>query len=144
MNILILNGPNINLLGNRETDIYGNISFDKLEEIIKNECINLGFKVEFFQSNSEGEIIDKIQKSAGKIDFIIANLGGYTHTSIAIRDAFLAVKIPFIEVHLSNIYKREAFRHKSFFSDIAMGVIAGFKEYSYVLALHAVRALFSK
>ena len=136
MKFLILNGPNINLLGKRETDIYGKIDYKTLCDRIKNECEKNNIDCEIFQSNSEGEIIDKLQ-SLKNTDLIIANLGAYTHTSIAIRDCILAINIPVIEVHISNIFKREEFRKKSFISDISIGVISGFGYYSYILAIYA-------
>ncbi len=139
--VLIINGPNINLLGRREPEIYGGISYSKLCDILKKEGNNLGFKLEIFQSNSEGAIIDKIHSAYGNIDIIIGNFGAYTHTSIAIRDAILSVNIPFIEVHLSNIFAREEFRKKSYFSDIAAGIISGFGVNSYILALYAAKEL---
>ena len=142
MRILILNGANINFLGRREPDIYGGATYAELSEEIIKKAEELNINVEIFQSNSEGELIDKIQSSFENTDFIIANLGAYTHTSIALRDAFLSVKIPFIEVHISNIFKREKFRHKSYFSDIAVGNIAGFGTYSYILALYAAKNYF--
>ena len=134
--ILFLNGPNINLIGIREPQHYGNISYEKLIELIKTECKKFKITPIIFQSNSEGALIDKIHKS-NDVDFIIANLGAYTHTSIALRDAFLSINKPLIEVHLSNIYKREEFRQKSLIADIAIGVISGFGYYSYILAIHA-------
>ncbi|APC97963.1 type II 3-dehydroquinate dehydratase [Francisella frigiditurris] len=131
--ILIINGPNLNLLGSREPDKYGHKS---LKDIIK-ELKNIGSKnevsIDFFQSNHEGEIVDKIQQSNAK--FIIINPAAYTHTSIAIRDAFLATQKPFIEIHLSNIYNRESFRSKSFLSDIAYGCIFGLGSNGYKLAM---------
>ena len=143
LRILILNGANINFLGKREPDIYGGTTYTKLSEEIIKKAEELNISVEIFQSNSEGELIDKIQSSFGKTDFIIVNPGAYTHTSIALRDAFLSVKIPFIEVHISNIFKREAFRHKSYFSDISVGTITGFGTYSYILALYAAKNYFN-
>ena len=134
--ILFLNGPNINLIGIREPQHYGNISYKKLIELIKTECEKFKITPVIFQSNSEGTLIDKIHESRN-VDFIIANLGAYTHTSIAIRDAFLSINKPLIEVHLSNIFKREEFRQKSLISDICVGVISGFGYYSYILAIHA-------
>ena len=133
---LFLNGPNINLIGIREPQHYGNIPYEKLVELIKTECEKFKITPIIFQSNSEGALIDKIHENK-YVDFIIANLGAYTHTSIAIRDAFLAINKPLIEVHLSNIYKREKFRQKSLISDISIGVISGFGYYSYILAIHA-------
>ncbi len=136
MKFLFINGPNINLLGKREPNIYGKITYSELVVLIENECKKYNIICDIFQSNSEGEIIEKIHLSHD-YNFIIANLGAYTHTSIAIRDALLAVNIPVIEVHISNIFKRESFRHKSFISDISVGVISGFGFYSYILAIQA-------
>ena len=133
---LFINGPNINLLGDREPEHYGNLSYKDLVNLIEEKCSRHNIKPIIFQSNHEGEIIDKIQQNKD-VDIIIANLGAYTHTSIAIRDAFLAVNRPVIEVHSSNIFKREEFRHKSYISDIAVGVISGFGHYSYILAIQA-------
>lgn len=135
MNILVINGPNINMLGQREPGHYGDISFYELEDLIRDEAVKQGIEVDFFQSNSEGAIIDCIQQ-AGSYDGIILNAGAYTHTSIAIRDALLSIKAKFIEVHLSNVFAREPFRHHSYLSDIAVGVIAGFREDSYLMALN--------
>ncbi len=134
MNILVINGPNINMLGKREVNHYGGITFIELEELISQRAEQHNIEVDFYQSNVEGDIVTCIQQSE-QYDGIIINAGAYTHTSIAIRDALLSVKAKFIEVHLSNVYARESFRHKSYLSDIALGVIAGFKEDSYLLAL---------
>lgn len=134
MRILVINGPNINMLGKREPGHYGGITFVELEELIRERAEKLNIDIEFFQSNVEGDIVTCIQQ-AESYDGIIINAGAYTHTSIAIRDAMLSIKAKFIEVHLSNVYAREPFRHKSYLSDIALGVIAGFKEDSYLLAL---------
>ncbi len=133
MKLLIINGPNINMLGKREKGIYGTFSYNEMVERLSEYAKQKHLDMEFFQSNIEGEIVTKIQEA--NCDGIILNAAAYTHTSIAIRDALLAVKIPFIEVHLSNVYAREAFRHMSFLSDIAIGVIAGFGIYSYALAM---------
>lgn len=133
MKLLVINGPNINMLGKREKEIYGTYNYDEMIETLTAYAKQKHLDIEFFQSNIEGEIVTKIQEA--NCDGIIINAAAYTHTSIAIRDALLAVKIPFIEVHLSNIYARESFRHKSFLSDIAIGVIAGFGIYSYALAM---------
>ncbi len=136
MSILVVHGPNLNLLGNREPDKYGKITLteinNKLIQIAKKHNISL----DTFQSNIEGELINKIHEAANKYEFIIINPAAFTHTSIALRDAILAVNKPFIEVHISNIYKRESFRHKSFFSDIAIGVISGLGEFGYEIALN--------
>lgn len=134
MKILVINGPNLNMLGKREPDHYGTITFDELEMRILDKAGDLGIDAELFQSNFEGEIIERIQ-NAKNYNGIIINAGAYTHTSIAIRDALLSVGARFIEVHISNVYAREAFRHKSMLSDIAIGVIAGLGAQSYLLAL---------
>ncbi len=139
MKVLIINGPNINLIGKREPEIYGSINYEKLTEILMKKSSALGLELEIFQSNHEGGIIDKIHKAKGNTELIIGNFGAYTHTSIAIRDALMGVNIPFIEVHISNVFERESFRHKSYFSDIAIGIITGFGINSYILALIAAR-----
>ena len=138
MDLLIINGPNLNLVGKREPSIYGSQTLEDIQEELLNFAIELDAKLQFFQSNSEGEIIDCIQKSVGSIDGILINAGAYTHTSIALRDALLGVAIPFVEVHLSNIYSREEFRHKSFLSDKALGLVCGFGTNSYKLALEGI------
>lgn len=137
-NILIINGPNLNKLDIREKEIYGSITLESIEKKCKAVGKELGLKVEFFQSNSEGGIIDKIQDSIGKLDGIIINGGAYTHTSIAIMDALLSFKKPIIEVHISNIFKREDFRQVSYISRAANGVICGLGISSYTSALHAI------
>lgn len=142
--ILIINGPNLNMLGKREPEIYGSETLDEINAKIKEYGNQLGCKVEFYQSNHEGEIIDKIHDAFGKIDIILINPAGFTHTSISIRDALLSVKIPVIEIHLSNIFKRESFRHHSFISDIAIGVISGFGIDSYLFAVQAAKNLLKK
>lgn len=136
MKILILNGPNLNLLGVREQTLYGNNSLNELEADLLAIAESLKIKLLFFQSNHESLLIERIQLAkTQQIEFIIINLAAFTHTSIAIRDALLAVNIPLIEVHLSNIYAREEFRHKSFIADIAVGIIVGlgFNGYKYAL-----------
>ena len=138
---LIIHGPNLNLLGVREKGIYGDVTLNEIDARLKKLGKELGLEVSSFQSNSEEEIIDAIHSSMGKIDAIIINPAAFTHTSVAIRDAILAVAIPVVEVHLSNIHKREEFRHKSFISDIAVGTIAGFGPESYYLGLRAVNNL---
>ena len=137
--ILVLNGPNLNLLGEREPDQYGHRSLADIMREIEQVATACDLSFSSMQSNSEGELIDAIQQ-AGRdgVDYIIINPAGYTHTSVAIRDAFLAVKIPFIEVHLSAVHAREPFRQISYFADIAMGVISGFRGESYLLALQAI------
>ncbi len=138
MNLLLINGPNLNLVGKREPSIYGSQTLEDIEEELLNVASELDAKLNFFQSNSEGEMIDCIQKSVGSIDGILINAGAYTHTSIALRDALLGVAIPYVEVHLSNIYSREEFRHKSFLSDKALGMVCGFGPISYQLALEGI------
>ena len=132
--IIIINGPNLNLLGKREPDIYGKMSFDEFFSDIK-DVYSSEVQLSFYQSNIEGELIDKIQQSDSKCDGIILNAGGYTHTSVAIRDAIASIKTPVIEVHISNPYSREEFRHTSLLSGVCKGIIAGFGLESYVLAL---------
>lgn len=134
MKLLVVNGPNLNMLGVREPSVYGNMSYNEIENAIREYCKRKGIQVEIFQSNNEGELIDKIH-NAGSFDGIIINAGAYTHTSIAIRDALASINLPFIEVHISNVYKRESFRHKSYLADLAIGVIAGFGLKSYLLAI---------
>jgi 3-dehydroquinate dehydratase-2 len=136
MKVLIINGPNLNMLGKRETSVYGLTTLEDIEKMISKKAQGLKAEVAFYQSNHEGELIDRIhQASTEKIDGIIINPGGYTHTSVALRDALLAVNIPFIEVHISNVAKRENFRHLSYFSDIAIGTVAGLGAIGYCLAL---------
>ena len=138
MDLLLINGPNLNLVGKREPSIYGSQTLEEIQEELINLAIGLDARLQFFQSNSEGEMIDCIQKSVGSIDGILINAGAYTHTSIALRDSLLGVDIPYVEVHLSNIYSREDFRHKSFLSDKALGMICGFGPISYQLALQGI------
>ena len=138
MDLLLINGPNLNLVGTREPSIYGSQTLDEIQEELLNFARELDANIKFFQSNSEGEMIDCIQKSVGSIDGILINAGAYTHTSIALRDALLGVAIPFVEVHLSNIYSREEFRHKSFLTDKALGMVCGFGPISYQLALTGI------
>jgi len=133
-NILLLNGPNLNLLGLREPDIYGNKDLSQIESELKGIALKHGSNLEAFQSNSESDLVNIIQDKSENTDFIIINPGGYTHTSVAIRDAILAVAIPFIEIHISNIHSREEFRKESYFSDIAVGTISGLGFKGYELA----------
>jgi len=132
MKVLVINGPNLNMLGKREKGIYGDLTLDNINEMLLKRADGKA-KLEFFQSNHEGDIIDAIHRTDA--DSIIINAGAYTHTSVAIRDAILAVAKPMVEVHLSNVFAREEFRHQSFLSDIAKGVISGFGAMSYVYAL---------
>jgi len=140
---LLINGPNINMLGKREESLYGNISYEELTKELNKTASQCSINLEIFQSNHEGELVDKIQSAVNGVDAIIINAGAFTHTSIAIRDALLAVKIPFIEVHISNIQAREDFRKSSYLSDIASGVIFGFGLSSYTLALKGVAEIIS-
>ena len=138
MKILCLNGPNLNLLGTREPDKYGIYTLKDIENEIRQKAKELNVEIDFYQSNIEGELIDAIQASKGNYDGIIINPAAYTHTSIAIRDAFLAVQIPAVEIHLSNIHKREEFRQKSYIAPVCIGQIAGFGKNSYLLGLYAI------
>ena len=139
--IIIINGPNLNLLGEREQSQYGSITFGKLKENCLKKSKDLNLQVEFFQSNVEGEIVNKIQNSRKDFDGMIINAAAFTHTSVAIRDALDVFKKPIIEVHISNIYKREEFRHKSLLSDISTGVICGMGANGYILAINAMHDL---
>jgi 3-dehydroquinate dehydratase-2 len=137
--ILVLHGPNLNLLGTREPAIYGRTTLADIHEAMATRARAAGVRIESFQSNTEGELIGRVQSSASEgVAFIIINPAGYTHTSVALRDALAAVGIPFIEFHLSNIHARESFRRHSYFSDIAVGTISGFGAQGYELALDAV------
>jgi len=138
-NIIIINGPNINLLGEREQSQYGSITFEQLKNNCLNKAKELNIDLEFSQSNIEGEIVSSIQKAKSKFDGIIINAAGFTHTSVAIRDALDIYKKPIIELHISNIYKREEFRHKSLISDIATGGIFGLGDNGYILAIIAMQ-----
>jgi len=138
MKISVIQGPNLNMLGVRETNIYGPMKLEDIHTQMKTVAEQNGFEIEFFQSNLEGEIVDKIQECLGDADGIIINPAAYTHTSIAIRDAISAVKIPTIEVHISNINAREEFRKKSLISDVCAGTIAGFGPFSYHLGMIAM------
>lgn len=135
--VLVINGPNLNLLGSREKDIYGSETLEDIAKKLNVEALKLNVDLSFIQTNHEGEIIDKIHESKGKVDVIIINPGAYTHYSIAIRDAVKAVEIPTIEVHLSNVHAREEFRSKSVIAPVCIGQISGFGSSSYILALNA-------
>lgn len=136
--ILILNGPNLNMLGKRQPEIYGTQTLQDIEALCCNKANMFGFKLQFEQSNIEGELVTMIQKAASEVDGLIINAGAYTHTSVALYDALKLVKAPVIEVHLSNPGARESFRHQSFITPAAIGVIAGFGAHSYLLALDAL------
>ena len=137
--IIILNGPNLNLLGEREKDKYGNVTLENIQNNCKEFCKNNDVQLSLFQSNIEGELVEKIQKSRNDQDGLIINAGGYTHTSVAIHDALKILKIPIIELHITNIYNREEFRHKSLISTIATGIICGFGIDGYVIAIKAMK-----
>lgn len=132
-----MNGPNLNLLGEREPGIYGNESLESINAALALEGKALGAELDFFQSNHEGELIDRLHSARGEYSAVILNAGAYTHYSIAIRDAIAAIKLPVIEVHLSNIHSREEFRHTSVIAPVCKGQISGFGAYSYTLALYA-------
>jgi 3-dehydroquinate dehydratase-2 len=134
--ILVLHGPNLNLLGLREPEHYGNLTLDAINQMLTDQAKLANVALETYQSNSEADLVSKIQTFAtNKCDFIIINPAAFTHTSVAMRDALSAIKVPFIEVHLSNVYAREAFRHHSYFTDIAVGVISGLGGQGYKMAL---------
>jgi 3-dehydroquinate dehydratase II len=136
--VLVINGPNLNMLGKREKDIYGGETLEEINDIIASKAKELGIEVQFYQSNHEGDIIDRIHSAPGVFNAVIINPGALTHYSIAVRDAIKAVDIPFIEVHMSNIHTREDFRAKSFTAPVCKGQICGFGVKSYLLALNAV------
>ncbi len=143
--VLVLNGPNLNLLGTREPEKYGSLSLSDLEASLADQARDLGVTVDFFQSNSEGALIDRVQLAKREgVQIVIFNPGGYSHTSVALRDVFLGVSLPVMEVHISNIYARESFRHHSYFSDISVGSLAGFGISGYSMALNAAAALVKK
>lgn len=138
MKILLINGANLNLVGTREPEKYGNISLADIENSVISRGKELGAEVDVWQSNHEGEIVDKLQSSKGVYDGILINAGGYTHTSVVIRDAIAAINIPTVEIHMTNIHAREEFRHTSLISGVSIGQVVGFKEKSYTLALEGL------
>ncbi|ATE62457.1 type II 3-dehydroquinate dehydratase [Thauera sinica] len=139
--VLVINGPNLNLLGTREPHIYGSTTLADVEDGLRAQARELGLELECFQSNHEGAIVDRIHQARLEgVKFVLINPGAYTHTSVAIRDAFGGVAIPFVEVHISNVHKREAFRHHSYLSDVAEAVMAGFGTMGYSLALQFIAA----
>jgi 3-dehydroquinate dehydratase-2 len=140
MRVTVLNGPNLNLLGVREPAVYGRATLAEVESLVRTEATGLGVAMTWFQSNHEGALIDEVQAARGTADGLLVNAGGYTHTSVALRDALLAVALPFVEVHLSNPYARDPFRRQSLMADLAIGVVAGFGPQSYLLALRALVA----
>lgn len=144
MKVTVIQGPNLNMLGIREQQIYGPMKLEDIHKQMKAFADANGMEIEFFQTNLEGEIVDKIQECLGDADGIIINAGAYTHTSIAIRDAIAAVQLPTIEVHLSNVYRREEFRQKSMLAPVCAGVITGFGPFSYHLAMVAMHQIFQE
>jgi 3-dehydroquinate dehydratase-2 len=144
VHILVIHGPNLNMLGQRETDIYGNLTLDQIDRELVGHGERLQILVDTFQSNHEGALVDRLQEAVDKVDGIIINPAAYTHTSVALRDALLLHTVPIIEIHLSNIDKREPFRHHSYIADIASARIAGFGATGYRLALDGLAALISK
>ncbi len=134
--LLVLHGPNLNLLGTREPSVYGTTTLEQINQEIVRICSEKGANCDLFQSNHEGALIDRLHQSSANVDFLVINPGAFTHTSIALRDAISAVSLPFIEVHLSNVYAREAFRHTSLLSDLALGVITGLGAQGYYAAVN--------
>ncbi len=141
MNILVIHGPNLNLLGKREPDIYGTVTLEDINTRLSALAAALGVDVSFYQSNHEGDLVQKIQNSLGVVNAIVINPGAYTHTSVALRDAVLSTGIPTVEVHLSNIYNREEFRKHSYLADVAVGQVTGFGTDSYLLGLRAAAGI---
>ncbi len=139
-NLLLINGPNLNLLGQREPSIYGVQTLESIESELNKKAEKEGVNLATFQSNSEGALVDRIQKAIGQVDAIMINAGAYTHTSVALRDALLGSEIPYVELHLSNTFSRESFRHNSLLADRAVGVISGFGPMSYQLAYNGILA----
>ena len=140
MRVLVIHGPNVNLLGVREPELYGKVTLGEIEQCLKDTAVDLAIELETFQSNQEGAIVDRIHAALGTVDAILINPAGLTHTSVCLRDALLATGIPFVELHLSNVHAREEFRHKSLLADAAIGVICGFGTESYTLGLRGLVA----
>ena len=138
LSVAVVHGPNLNLLGRREPRHYGRATLDDVNAAVAALAAELGVRVEFHQSNHEGALVDLVQEAGARVDGFVVNAGAYTHTSIALRDAFAAVARPFVEVHLSNVFARERFRHRSCLSDLAVGVVSGFGLQSYTLGLRAL------
>ena len=138
MRIAVLNGPNLNLLGTREPEIYGRTTLSEIEQMVRGEAARLGADIEWIQSNHEGELIEAVQQLQGRVDGALINAAALTHSSLSLRDAVLAVRVPFVELHLSNIFAREPERRQSVLADLAVGMVTGFGAQSYILALHAL------
>jgi 3-dehydroquinate dehydratase-2 len=138
MRIAVLNGPNLNLLGQREPEVYGRTTLAEIEAMVRDAAAPLGVEVEWFQTNHEGELVDAVQRLGGRADGALINAAALTHSSLALRDALLAVRVPFVELHLSNIFAREPERRQSVIADLALGMVTGFGAQSYVLALQAL------
>ena len=138
MRIAVLNGPNLNLLGQREPEVYGRVSLDEIEALVRDAARTLGAEIEWLQTNHEGALVDAVQGLRGRVDGALINAAALTHSSLALRDALLAVRIPFVELHLSNIFAREPERRHSMIADLAVGVVTGFGAQSYLLALQAL------
>ena len=138
MQIAVLNGPNLNLLGQREPEIYGRASLTDIEAIVRSAAATLDVEIDWFQTNHEGELVEAVQRLQGRADGALINAAALTHSSLALRDALLAVRVPFVELHLSNIFAREAERRQSVIADLAIGLVAGFGAQSYILALQGL------
>jgi 3-dehydroquinate dehydratase-2 len=138
MRIAVLNGPNLNLLGQREPEVYGRTTLAEIEAMVREAAVPLGVEVDWFQTNHEGEMVDAVQRLGGRADGALINAAALTHSSLALRDALLAVRVPFVELHLSNIFAREPERRQSMIADLALGMVTGFGAQSYVLALQAL------
>ena len=138
LRVLVLNGPNLNLLGTRKPEIYGTTTLTDIEHMMRERAVELGIEMDFMQTNYEGELVEAIQKAKGKYQYLLLNAAAYTHTSVAIRDAIEAVELPAVEIHLSNIHAREEFRHHSLIAPVCVGQICGFGAKSYLLALQYV------
>jgi 3-dehydroquinate dehydratase II len=138
MRIAVLNGPNLNLLGQREPELYGRVSLDEIESMVREAALALGAEIEWLQTNHEGALVDAVQGLRGRVNGALINAAALTHSSLALRDALLAVRIPFVELHLSNIFAREPERRHSMIADLAVGVVTGFGAQSYLLALQAL------
>ena len=144
MKVLVIHGPNLNMLGRREPEIYGRMTLDEINDLIRRTGAELGMEIETFQSNSEGAIVDAIQKAMGTVDGVVINPGAYTHYSVALRDAIASIGLPAVEVHLSNVHAREEFRKVSFTAAVCVGQISGFGVESYVLGLRAIHSVIAK